>query len=55
VSEIVRGEGPGRDLEAEHFKPAPEGQTAGPLNVAIAYVGHLTGDAVLQRRDTVKT
>jgi phosphoketolase len=36
----------GRPLEAEDFKPAPEGHTGGALNVAIAYVGYLAANAL---------
>lgn len=34
----------GAELDAEAFKPTPEGHTGGALNVALAYVGYLTAN-----------
>jgi phosphoketolase len=36
----------GRDLAAEDFKPEPEGHTGGALNMAPAYTGYMTADAI---------
>lgn len=36
----------GRALEADDFKPNPEGHTGGALNMAIAYVGYLLANAL---------
>jgi phosphoketolase len=36
----------GRPLDAEDFKPAPEGHTGGALNMVPAYVGYLAANAL---------